>query len=164
MADPKRDGYEPPVDSQKPTTVREWLPLLSKLGKFTQLANSTNQCAECHSWRDLFHHLSCYSPDGVTAKRHWLGAFYYVADVVFNPSDVYVAVVHGYNAAKAAFEAQEPMPKNVVGNSDQCPIGYIAVAPDDLAELNRKANAYDTLLAKVDAFEGALDDFRRARP
>jgi hypothetical protein len=53
----------------------------------------------------------------------------------------------------------EQSPENVVAKSDKLPIGYIAVAPDDLAELRRKAAMWDAHEARRMALENADAEF-----
>ena len=64
---------------------------------------------------------------------------------------------------KAAFEAkQKPEPESPTFTGKiVSPVGYIAVAPDDHAELVRKADLYNDLKAVIDRLSCELEDLKK---
>lgn len=140
-------------------TVRDWIGKLGLLGGFSMTTDCRFEHYLCGSWIALFSHLSSHSSRGITARRYWLGARMFLNGESL-PDDPYHAVRIGYNAAKAAFEAQQqPEPANSVTVSQ----GMASMPWADFSELTEKAALCDTLKAenarlkvKADAFDTSL--------
>lgn len=116
--------------TNEPTTVTGWIKL------FPPMENAPKtECKfpdmPCSSFAEAFIHLYHHCTNGVTARRWWYGASIAIGgdDIPENP---YAAVEYGYNAAKAAFGAQE-MP--ILETLENHAVSYVSISADRLAEL-----------------------------
>ncbi len=161
-----RDGYAPPVvDSSEPTavdlkpiTVGGWMRTLPPFENAPAWVDCKRLTDSCFCLQQAISHVALHV-NGITAKRYWSGA----CDRIYcYGTDAYKSKWKAYRAGYAAVDAYlepEQSPEFVVGDSDKLPIGYVAVAPDDLAELRRKAAMWDAHEARRIALENADSEF-----
>lgn len=143
-----------------PKTVREWLEKLPQIEDIPDWRNVSSIGIPCDSLAAAVTHvyMQCDSRD----ENFWLGVSSYVDGDDF-PPDVLHDIIKGYTAAKAAFEAQQlPEPESPTFTGKiVSPVGYIAVAPDDHAELVRKADLYNDLKAVIDRLDCEIQDIKK---
>lgn len=157
-----------------PKTVREWLihgwvnqlpePLKNRCEKdlrgklFGDFFDNIEDALECIAKEldnDFYFGIRRYIKFG-TMPSQSPNSLVHVGTVSQNYKD-------GFAAAKAAFEAQQlPEPESPTFTGKiVSPVGYIAVAPDDHAELVRKADLYNDLKAVIDRLSCELEEMKK---
>lgn len=143
-----------------PKTVLQWLetlpkPLLIKCLNDISAFNVTVSW-QCKSLDDAIYllYLEC---EGATAF-YWRGVRHYVLQRKRKEIDEEGdngMHIYGFDDAKAAFEAQQlPNPETLPD------VTYIPVAPDDLAEFQRKADLYNDCKAVIDRLSNEIEDLK----